>query len=177
MNRCGEDAQGDAAAFRRGYVAGLVGRTTELHALYYGAHWHFGAYFETKVATELAAFVDAYDESSDGLWSYWRDGRAEAAIAIDGERGGGADGVRRAHLRWFIVSEALRGQRVGGRLLRLALDFCRERRFGVVYLWTFRGLEAAAHLYRQHGFVLTAEHPGTTWGSAVVEQRYELRPR
>jgi len=32
-----------------------------------------------------------------------------------------------AHLRWFIVSDAVRGSGVGNRLLGSATDFCRAR--------------------------------------------------
>ena len=83
--------------------------------------------------------------------------------------------VKGAHLRWFIVSEALRGKGAGNRLIETAVDFCRRKRYSRVYLWTFEGLDAARHLYERAGFVLVEQHRGKQWGSEVTEQRFELR--
>ena len=52
-----------------GYLPGLIGRITELHALYYHEHWGFGAFFEAKVASELARFITRYDADRDGVWT------------------------------------------------------------------------------------------------------------
>jgi hypothetical protein len=41
-------------------------------------------------------------------------------------------------------------------------------------LWTFRSLDAAAHLYRRHGFRLAGERPGRRRGTEMIEQRYML---
>lgn len=143
---------------------------TELHVRYYAREWGFGHYFEAKVATELAAFLDRFDEERDGFWTaVTPDGRIEGAIAIDGAQAA----TKGAHLRWFIVSDALRGQGVGGRLMETAMDFCRSHGYGRVYLWTFQGLDAARHLYDKHGFAVTEERQGTTWGREVLEQRME----
>ena len=53
-----------------------------------------------------------------------------------------------------------------------AMNFCRTR-FASAYLHTFAGLDAARHLYEQHGFVLTDERPTTAWGPSVLEQRFK----
>jgi len=154
-----------------GYAPGAIGRITELHGSYYHAHSGFGLYFESKVATELAGFLRRYDSARDGLWLARHDGRVEGSIAIDGIEAG-REG---AHLRWFIVSDALRGQGAGGMLIGAALDFCRARNYPRVYLSTFEGLNAARHLYEKHGFRLTREQRGNQWGSEVNEQRFECR--
>jgi len=79
-----------------------------------------------------------------------------------------------AHLRWFILSDALRGRGVGARLIDTALDSCRACGYEKVYLWTFEGLDAARHLYEKAGFRLVERQRGTQWGSEVTEQRFEL---
>jgi GNAT superfamily N-acetyltransferase len=144
-------------------------RIIELHASYYAEHWGFGEYFENKVASGVAEFLARYDDARDGLWLATSDGRVEGAIAIDGIHAD-AEG---AHLGWFIVSESTQGRGVGGTLLRAAMDFCRERSYARVYLWTFAGLDAARHLYQREGFVLVEEHRGTRWGTEVHEQKWE----
>jgi GNAT superfamily N-acetyltransferase len=155
----------------RGYAPGAIGRIAELHGTYYHEHTGFGLYFESKVASELSEFLRRYDSARDGIWLALADGRIEGSIVIDGVEAD-AEG---AHLRWFIVSDALRGNGAGSKLLGTALDFCRVRKYKRVYLWTFEGLHAARHLYEKHGFRLTWQQRGNQWGSEVDEQRFECR--
>ncbi|HSR11069.1 MAG TPA: GNAT family N-acetyltransferase [Thermodesulfobacteriota bacterium] len=154
----------------QGYVPGSIGRVTELHGTYYAKQWGFGQFFEAKVASELAGFLGRYDERREGFWLACENGRVEGAIAIDGIHAE----TEGAHLRWFIVSDALRGTGIGSRLIRTAIEFCRDRRYRLVYLWTFEGLHAARHLYEKCGFKLTAERKGSQWGREVREQRFVL---
>jgi GNAT superfamily N-acetyltransferase len=154
-----------------GYLPGCIGRIAELHGSFYSRHAGFGVPFESKVACDLSAFCERFDASSAGLWLAVRCGRVEGAIAIDGARTA-TDG---AHLRWFIVSDELRGSGIGSRLLASALDFCRTRAYPRVYLWTFEGLDAARHLYEKYGFRLASQERGKQWGYEVNEQRFELQ--
>lgn len=156
---------------RKGYVPGAIGRVVELHGAYYHTYWGFGAFFEAKVAGGLAEFINRHDDQRDGLWTATTNGRVEGSIAIDG-----ANVTQEgAHLRWFIISDAHRGQGVGNQLINIAINFCRIKKYPRVYLWTFEGLHAARHLYEQAGFVLVEQHIGSQWGTEVEEQRFELR--
>ncbi|MCC6612642.1 MAG: GNAT family N-acetyltransferase [Anaerolineae bacterium] len=154
-----------------GYTPGALGRITELHGDYYARHWDLGLYFEAKVATELAAFMNRFDAARDGAWFAHVDGRIAGAVFIDGARA--AD--EGARLRWFILDEAYQGLGLGNRLMDAAMDFCREQRFRRVYLTTFAGLTAARHLYEKHGFRLCDEIDGTelTGNPALTEQVFE----
>jgi GNAT superfamily N-acetyltransferase len=153
----------------KGYVPGSLGRVAELHGTYYHHHWGFGLFFEAKVANELSEFLKRYDESRDGFWTVLADGRVEGSITIDGIHAES----KGAHLRWFILSDALRGKGTGSRLINTAISFCRNRGYGKIYLWTFEGLDAARHLYEKKGFRLVEEHRGAQWGIEVNEQRFE----
>jgi GNAT superfamily N-acetyltransferase len=152
-----------------GYVPGALGRVAELHGVYYHDNWRFGLFFEAKVAVELCEFLKRYDESRDGFWTMLVNGRVEGSIAIDGIHGA-SEG---AHLRWFIMSDALRGKGAGNQLINAAISFCRGKGYNKIYLWTFEGLDAARHLYEKVGFRLVEEHKGTQWGTEVKEQRFE----
>jgi GNAT superfamily N-acetyltransferase len=154
----------------RGYVPGAIGRVTGLHADYYHREWGFGLFFEARVAADLAEFLRRYDEKRDGFWTARMEGSIEGSIAVDGVDAGGEG----AHLRWFIVSDALRGQGVGRRLMDAALRFCSSRGYRRVFLNTFEGLDAARRLYERCGFRLVEQHVGTQWGQEVNEQRFEL---
>jgi DNA-binding MarR family transcriptional regulator/GNAT superfamily N-acetyltransferase len=154
---------------REGYRPGCIGDVASLHARFYAAECGFDMFFEHKVATELAGFAQSLPAPDKALWLYMENGRSLASLAIDGDSAGGS-----AHLRWFIVDESLRGLGIGRRLLARALDFV-DARFSETYLWTFKGLDAARHLYESAGFTLTAEAEGAQWGTTVIEQRYSRR--
>lgn len=153
-----------------GYVPGIIGRIAELHAKYYSQYWNFSHFFEAKVATQLSGFINNYDESKDCIWSLYTNGSIEGSISIDSS----SEDSGLAHLRWFIVSDKIKGTGAGNFLMNLALDFCKQKAMGKVYLWTFRGLKPAKHLYQKFGFEMSEEFEGSQWGTTVVEQRYEL---
>ena len=157
----------------RNYFPGVLGRIAELHGKYYGEHWNFGSYFEARVARDLAEFLERYDENRDGLWTVNVEGTVEGSIAIDG-----LDvQCQGAHLRWFIVSDVLRGTGMGAKLLDTAIEHCRQESYSRVYLNTFEGLVAARHLYEKRGFELIEQSTGVQWGSEVHEQKFLLELR
>lgn len=153
-----------------GYIPGAIGRITELHGTYYAQNWDFGLEFEAKVATELAEFLSRYDPSRDGFWTVCVNDKVEGGITIDSIRAA-SEGV---HLRWFILSDRLRGNTYGNRLMEKAVGFCRAKGYKRIYLWTFQGLDAARHLYEKFEFMLTEQKEGTRWGRLVNEQLYAL---
>ncbi len=156
-----------------GYVPGCIGRIAELHAACYHALAGFGVAFEARVARELAQFCERYDATRDALWLLRADGRIEGAIAIDGHGVARGEG---AHLRWFILSDGLRGQGQGKALLGRAMAFCDSRGYDQVHLATFEGLDAARHLYESFGFTLASQQRGSQWGTEVNEQVFVRRP-
>lgn len=153
-----------------GYLPGCIGRIAELHGTYYARASGFGVPFEAKVARELAEFCLRFEPDADGLWLACVDGTVQGALVLDARHV--AD--EGAHLRWFIMSDALRGSGVGNRLLGTALRFSRARGYRRLFLWTFDELHAARHLYLKHGFRLETEMHGRTWGREVNEQKYVL---
>jgi GNAT superfamily N-acetyltransferase len=153
-----------------GYIPGSIGRVVELHGTYYHTHWEFGPFFESKVAAEMAEFIGRYDINQDGFWTASLEGHIEGSIIIDGIHAKDEG----AHLRWFIVSDRLRGKGAGNLLIQKAIDFCRNKQYERVYLWTFEGLHAARHLYEKYGFQLVEQQSGQQWGKVVTEQRFEL---
>ncbi len=155
----------------KGYVPGAIGRIAELHGCYYSEHWGFGLFFEAKVATDMSEFLSRLDENRDGFWTICKGNRVEGALAIDGAKAG-SEG---AHLRWFILSSAVRGSGYGNRLMEKAVDFCKRCGYRQLYLWTFDGLHAARHLYEKFGFRFSEQYEGTQWGTKVMEQKFVLQ--
>ena len=58
-------------------------------------------------------------------------------------------------------------------ILETAIAFCRQKQYDRVFLWTFKGLEAARHLYESLGFKLVYQQEGKQWGTTVTEQKLE----
>jgi len=154
----------------QGYFPGVIGQITEAHAAYYHTHWGFDVRFETQVARELAEFAAGFDPDRDGLWVARREGRFAGSIAIDARFAQTAG----ARLRWFIVDPKFQGAGVGASLIGRAMQFCIEKGYPLVYLWTFEGLAAARRLYEKHGFILSEEHAVAPWGPTIREQKFSV---
>ena len=154
-----------------GYAPGLVGRGTALHAAYYARAAGFGQPFEAGVASGLAEFSGRLDRSGNQVWRAMLGKDIVGMVALDGEGLGAGIG----HLRWYIVADAARGRGVGRRLLDAAVGFGDAQGLAEIHLWTFRGLDAARHLYETAGFVLVEERAGHRWGPEVLEQRFVRR--
>lgn len=151
-----------------GYIPGGLAASCALQTGYYARHHNFGVIFEAGRLADIGTFLDRYDAARDGVWLVVDSGRVCGSIVIDAGNPPSED----AQLRWFIVCEELRGSGLGQRLMSEAMNFCRTR-FASVYLHTFAGLDAARHLYEQHGFVLIDERPTTAWGPSVLEQHFK----
>ena len=153
-----------------GYYPGVVGKITELHAVYYHEHWGFNVSFETQVARELSEFLRDYRNGRDGFWAATEDREFVGAVAVDGSPAR-TEGAR---LRWFIVHPDYQSRSIGKKLLRTALRFCRDAGHGKVFLWTFEGLDPARRLYEREGFELAEENEVEQWGATIIEQKFEL---
>ncbi|SDO97139.1 transcriptional regulator, MarR family with acetyltransferase activity [Rhodoferax sp. OV413] len=158
----------ESIEIQQGYLPGVIGRVTEMHAHFYARSVGFGQFFESMVAAGMAEFAPRLANPCNGLWVAMLAGRIVGSVAIDGE----GLGNNTAHLRWFIVGDGMRGTGVGRRLLAEALAFCDRHGFAAVQLWSFQGLNAARRLYESEGFVLNEERAGQQWGIQVVEQRF-----
>lgn len=154
----------------KGYFPGVVGKITELHAVYYWKHWNFDISFETQVATELSDFFRKFDPGIDVFQTATHRGEFLGAVAVDGHY----VAEQAARLRWFIVNENYQGAGIGRVLIQKAIELTRICGHRRIYLWTFKGLDAARHLYEQAGFKLTVEHDVDQWGSTISEQKFEL---
>jgi DNA-binding MarR family transcriptional regulator/N-acetylglutamate synthase-like GNAT family acetyltransferase len=154
-----------------GYRPGLIGRVAEMHAAYYARHFGFGQFFESAVASGVAEFSGRLDQPCNNIWAAIQNDRIVGSIAIDGQD----LGDNQAHLRWFILDDACRGEGAGNRLLGEAVRFCDQAGFAAIRLWTFQGLDAARHLYETYGFDLTHQAAGKQWGLEVIEQQFKRR--
>ena len=160
-----------------GYTPTIIARTLEMVHSHMHRHLGFGQAFETRVAADLAEFMTRIDNDANQTWHARLDNRIVGSISIDGQDLRDTDmGNDRAHLRWFVVDEGIRGGGIGKALLSQALRFCDQQGFQETHLWTVEGLDAARKLYQQHGFYLAEEYYGDQWGTNILEQQF-VRPR
>jgi len=148
--------------------AGDIGYITYLHGIVYAAEYQLDHTFEGYVAAGLGQFANTYNSDHDYFAVAELNGTIVGTIAIVGQPD------RTAQLRWFLVHPDARGRGLGKRLLRDAVDFCRQRNYKSVFLWTISELKIAAHLYRDAGFQLTEQITHEIWGAVRTEEKYEL---
>lgn len=153
-----------------GYQPGLLGWTVAEHGTYYSTAMGFGAFFEAKVATEMADFVNRSDAPGNHIWSAHDTQGFLATITLDGERP--EHGLSR--IRWYYSTDRARGLGLGRRLLNAAVTQAHKDDARGIYLTTLAGLDAARRLYERFGFVLVHEQRDRTWGKEISEQRFEL---
>ncbi|MEM5584153.1 helix-turn-helix domain-containing GNAT family N-acetyltransferase [Roseibium sp. AS2] len=151
-----------------GYQTGMIGDIAALHARTHGPIIGTGPTFESVVSKSMAEFMPRIGNPANNSWSVVEGSEVIGSISIDGEDLGG----NIAHLRWFILSERLRGKGLGKVLLARALEHCDRHGFGEIHLWTLKGLDAARALYERNGFVLADEYAGDQWGKEVTEQMF-----
>jgi GNAT superfamily N-acetyltransferase len=158
----------DGFTIRTGLKPGDLGYITYLHGKIYAEEYGFDTIFEPYVARPLSEFSLAEDKSRQRIWIIEFEDKIVGSIAIVDA------GNNEAQLRWLLLTAETRGKGLGKRLITEALDFCREKGFKNVFLWTIDALPAARVLYLRNGFKLTEEDKHKLWGIEANEQRYDL---
>ena len=79
-----------------------------------------------------------------------------------------------AKFRFLFLNSELRGIGAGHKLLDMTIDFCKEKGYKRIFLWTFSNLEAARHLYKSKGFKITETQENNEWGTTILEERWEI---
>lgn len=140
----------------------------KLHGVLYTEEYGWDRSFESYVAQGLTEFVASFDPGKSRLWLAENMDRIIASIAIVGHS------HVEAQLRWFLVDPTYRGVGLGSELLQTALQFCRERRYTTIFLWSTSELMVARHLYLREGFMKTKEITHEIWGKILTEEKYIL---
>lgn len=148
---------------------GDMGNIIYLHAIVYAKEYGFDHSFEGYVAAGLAEFAQSFNPNKDRLWIAEIEGKIIGSIGVLGRS------ESEAQLRFFLVHQSYRGLGIGKSLFHEALQFCKNCEFKTIFLWTFRGLDAANYLYKSAGFEKTEEITHEIWGKTLTEERYDLR--
>jgi DNA-binding MarR family transcriptional regulator/N-acetylglutamate synthase-like GNAT family acetyltransferase len=151
--------------YRQGDLPYIIKRHRELYESEYGFSREFGDYVEKYVQK----FDEKHDSERETIWVAENGDRLIGAIAIVK-----ADDAT-AQLRWFLIEPEARGRGLGRRLMKTVIDFCLEKDYKHVFLWTVNILAAARHLYGSYGFELTETKTNDSWGKNLIEERWDLQ--
>ena len=147
---------------------GDLGAIMHLHGVLYAEEYGLDWTFELYIAKGYAEAAEAFTSGKARLWVAEDAGKVVGSIAIVGHS------PEAAQLRWFLLHPSARGQGLGRRLLKEAIEFSRASGYQRIFLWTLSNLDAAIHLYRAFGFQKTEEATHRLWGKTLTEERYEL---
>jgi ribosomal protein S18 acetylase RimI-like enzyme len=151
---------------RPGDMEAIVAHHRRIYADEYGVNSEFGDFVAAAVAR---AAERGFPNEHEAIRIVELEGEHAGSIGLTDEGNG------EAAIRWVVLSPEVRGNGLGRRLVGEMLAFAEEHGYRKVWLETFSELEAAAHLYLDHGFVVTSADTAPRWGrDAITYQRYEL---
>ena len=150
-----------------GFLPGALSSLCALQSEFYSRVWGFDQHYESVIAKSVGEFLSRFDTEKDFIQIVHYQNKITGGITIDHRDG------KIAQLRWFILSDELRGLGVGNQLINEAMQFINQKKFDQVFLTTFEGLDGARYLYEKNGFKLSEEKMASNWGKEVKEQRFD----
>lgn len=138
------------------------------HRLAYARAEGFDDSFGDLVAEILDSFISTHDPTVERGWIACRGAARLGSIfcvRLEGDT---------AKLRLFLLSEAVRGQGLGQRMLATSMAFARDKGYRRMVLWTHESHRAAGALYAKNGWTLMSSEPVVSFGQALVEQHWEI---
>lgn len=143
----------------------VISRQINVYEAEYGFTTEVWKKYVTDAVNQL---VENFDDKKDCMYILEYGGQPSGCIAVTHVNS------ETAQLRFFFIESTLRGLGAGHKLVDMATDFCKEKKYKHVFLWTCSDLKAARHLYAQKGFQMIETHENNEWGSPILEERWNL---
>nr|WP_269528355.1 GNAT family N-acetyltransferase [Anoxybacillus tepidamans] len=109
-----------------------------------------------------------WSDSKENIWILEVKGKPKGSISIKKV----SDQV--AQLGLFLVEPGVRGGGYGQQLLQRAIDFCKEKGYETIILWTNSELKSARMLYEKNGFRLNETRRQILSNKELIEEKWEL---
>ena len=138
------------------------------HKTLYRAERNLSSVFCEYVDESVHNFVHNFDVEKECMFILVCNGSPAGCVAIVK-----AD-EKTAQFRYYILEPEMRGRGLGHKLIDMALDFCRQKGYQHVFLFTITAQKVARHLYRSKGFAITKTYEKPEWGKDVLEERWDL---
>lgn len=117
----------------------------------------------------LKAASQVYEDPENRLWITDEDGKIVGTISII------KIGDNEGQLRLFATDIEKQGCGIGTELMDTAMNYCKERRFNHIILWTIDICKDALKLYAKYGFHMTDSKPNTVWANyKMTEELWEF---
>lgn len=146
----------DQITIRHDIRPGDLGRVICLHGEAYDHLDGYGLRFEAYVGQTIAEFV-LENDANGRIWFAEKEGELIGCAAIVLRDG------KIAQLRWVVVTPAARGQRLGTKLMQLAMDYAEDKDSRAIILNTTDSLPESQAMYEKLGFVTTSNDVEELW--------------
>lgn len=128
------------------------------------------AFLPTTEQYFLHAMMELFNSEDNRLWIAEENGKIIGSISVidQGNEGG--------QIRLFGTHPTTQGKGVGKALMQTAMNYCKEKDYHRVFLWTIDICSAALHLYEKYGFKCTDTKPNDTWANYhMTEELWEYK--
>lgn len=145
-----------------------VNYVVDLHWRIYTHDYNYDSSFIEFFTEPMKPFAKNLDVEKENLWILENAGERKGTIAIM------KFDECTAQLRWLLIEPESRNQGSGKNLVEEAVQFCKERGYKSVFLWTNNSLSSARHLYELSGFQIIRTKTRKLSDQELFEEKWEL---